>query len=174
MLSENQMEELVTPTVNTKAFYRKLPSVNGNETRFHWCGLFYCLSRVCVSVCVWLCVYLLWKVEGSDAQRPEAAEHGEEGQTQVVLRDHQREVALAVCVAEVIKGGVLGFKHIRFTPSNTFLPLNQESATWGSRATSGSVMWFFGFQEKCKHFEWKVLLSTFLHGIFNKKYLSST
>lgn len=64
--------------------------------------------------CWWdgnVCVYLLWKVEGSDAQGPEAAEHGEKGQTQVVLRDHQREVALAVCITEVINRWVLGFKH---------------------------------------------------------------
>lgn len=57
-------------------------------------------------------MYLLWKVEGSDAQGPEAAEHGEKGQTQVVLRDHQREVALAVGITEVINGWVLGMKGI--------------------------------------------------------------
>lgn len=57
--------------------------------------------------CVWDWKYLLWKVEGSDAQRPEAAEHWEKGQAQIVLRDHQRKVALAVCVAKVLDGWVL-------------------------------------------------------------------
>ena len=65
---------------------------------------------VCVCVCACLLAHLLRKVESSDAQGPEAAEHGEKGQAQVVLRDHQREVAFAVCIAEVINGRILGFK----------------------------------------------------------------
>lgn len=64
----------------------------------------------------WCCLcsgqrYLLRQVEGGDAQRPEAAEHGEEGQTQVVLGGHQRKTALTVHVAEVLHGRVLRVKH---------------------------------------------------------------
>lgn len=51
--------------------------------------------------------YLLGKIERSNAQRPETTEHGEESQAQVILRDHDGKVALAVCVTEVIAGGVL-------------------------------------------------------------------
>ena len=53
---------------------------------------------------VWLSVwrggvvcYLLGQVESSDAQGPETAEHGEEGQSQVILRDHQGEIGRASC-----------------------------------------------------------------------------
>lgn len=58
--------------------------------------------------------YLLRKIESGDTQRPEAAEHGEKGQTQIVLRDHQRKVAVTVRITEIINGRVLGFKQTTF------------------------------------------------------------
>lgn len=69
------------------------------------CQVTSCQFGTNVYVCV--CVYLLREVEGGDAQGPEAAEHGEKGEAQVVLRDHQGEVALAVAIAEVFYGRVL-------------------------------------------------------------------
>lgn len=40
------------------------------------------------------CAYPLGEVEGSNAQGPEAAEHGEEGETQVVPGRQREEVVL--------------------------------------------------------------------------------
>lgn len=42
------------------------------------------------------------QVEGSDAQGPEAAEHGEDAKAQVVPRGHHEEVVLALCVTGVV------------------------------------------------------------------------
>lgn len=42
------------------------------------------------------------QVEGGDAQRPEAAEHGEDAEAQVVPRGHHEEVVLALRVAGVV------------------------------------------------------------------------
>lgn len=55
-------------------------------------------------------VGLLRKIEGRDAQRPEAAEHGEKRQAQVVLRDHQRKVAVTVRITEIIDRRVVGVR----------------------------------------------------------------
>ena len=42
------------------------------------------------------------QVEGGDAQGPEAAEHGEDAEAQVVPRGHHEEVVLTLCVAGVV------------------------------------------------------------------------
>lgn len=39
------------------------------------------------------------QVEGRDAQRPEAAEHGEDAEAQVVPGWHHEKVVLTLCVA---------------------------------------------------------------------------
>lgn len=42
------------------------------------------------------------QVEGRDAQRPEAAEHGEDTESQVIPWRHHEEVVLTLCVARVV------------------------------------------------------------------------
>lgn len=42
------------------------------------------------------------QVEGRDAQRPEAAEHGEDTEAQVVPRRHHEEAVLTLCVAGAV------------------------------------------------------------------------
>lgn len=42
------------------------------------------------------------QVEGNDAQRPEAAEHGEDTEAQVVPWGHHEEVVLALCITRVV------------------------------------------------------------------------
>lgn len=42
------------------------------------------------------------QVEGCDAQRPEAAEHGEDTEAQMVPRGHHEEIVLTLCVARVV------------------------------------------------------------------------
>lgn len=42
------------------------------------------------------------QVEGRNAQRPEAAEHGEDAEPQVVPRGHHEEVVLTLCVTGVV------------------------------------------------------------------------
>lgn len=46
--------------------------------------------------------YLVGQVEGRDAQRPEAAEHGEDAEAQVVPWGHHEEIVFALCVARVV------------------------------------------------------------------------
>lgn len=47
-------------------------------------------------------LYLVRIVKGNDAQGPEAAEHGEDGQAQVVPRRQHDEVVLALAVAGAV------------------------------------------------------------------------
>lgn len=47
-------------------------------------------------------LYLVRIVKGNDAQGPEAAEHGEDGQAQVVPRGQHNEVVLALAVAGAV------------------------------------------------------------------------
>lgn len=42
--------------------------------------------------------YLMRQVEGRDTQRPEAAEHGEDTEAQVVPWGHHEKVVLTLCV----------------------------------------------------------------------------
>ncbi len=49
-----------------------------------------------------LCTYPLRKVESSNAQRPEATEHGEDSEAQVITRRDDDEVVLALTVAGAI------------------------------------------------------------------------
>lgn len=42
------------------------------------------------------------QVEGRNAQRPEAAEHGEDAEPQVVPRWHHEEVVLTLCVTGIV------------------------------------------------------------------------
>lgn len=42
------------------------------------------------------------QVEGCNAQRPEAAEHGEDAESQVIPWGHHEEVVLTFCVAGVV------------------------------------------------------------------------
>ena len=49
-----------------------------------------------------LSLYLVRVVKGNNAQGPEAAEHGEDGQTQVVSRGQHDEVVLALAVAGAV------------------------------------------------------------------------
>lgn len=42
------------------------------------------------------------QVEGRNAQRPEAAEHGEDAESQVIPWGHHEEVVLTFCVAGVV------------------------------------------------------------------------
>ena len=46
--------------------------------------------------------YLVGQVESRDAQRPDAAEHGEDAEAQMVPRGHREEVVLALRVAGVV------------------------------------------------------------------------
>lgn len=50
--------------------------------------------------CVW--PYLVGQVEGCNAQRPEAAEHGEYAETQVVPGRHHEKVVFALCITGVV------------------------------------------------------------------------
>lgn len=59
-------------------------------------------------LCEW--PYLVGQVEGGNAQRPEAAEHGEDAEAQVVPGGHHEKVVLALCITGVValqerKGG---------------------------------------------------------------------
>lgn len=47
-------------------------------------------------------LYLVRVVKGNNAQGPEAAEHGEDGQTQVVSRGQHDEVVLTLAVAGAV------------------------------------------------------------------------
>lgn len=47
-------------------------------------------------------LYLVRVVKGNDAQGPEAAEHGEDGEAQVVPRGQHDEVILALAVAGAV------------------------------------------------------------------------
>lgn len=47
-------------------------------------------------------LYLVRVVKGNDAQGPEAAEHGEDGEAQVVPRGQHDEVVLALAVAGAV------------------------------------------------------------------------
>lgn len=47
-------------------------------------------------------LYLVRVVKGNDAQWPEAAEHGEDGQAQVVPRGQDNEVVLAFAIAGAV------------------------------------------------------------------------
>ena len=70
--------------------------------------------------------YLVGQVEGGDAQRPEAAEHGEDAEAQVVPRGHHEEVVLALRVAGVVT--LPGEADGRTSVSRGLPP----SLTWGS------------------------------------------
>lgn len=48
-------------------------------------------------------LYLVRVVKGNNAQGPEAAEHGEDGQAQVVPRRDHDEVVLALAVAGAVR-----------------------------------------------------------------------
>lgn len=56
---------------------------------------------MCVRLCA--CPHPLREVKRSDPQRPEAAEHGEDGQAQVVSRGDHDEVVLALAVAGAVR-----------------------------------------------------------------------
>lgn len=45
---------------------------------------------------------LMGQVEGCNAQRPEAAEHGEDAEAQVVLWGHHEKVVLTLCITGVV------------------------------------------------------------------------
>lgn len=47
-------------------------------------------------------LYLVRVVKGNDAQGPEAAEHGEDGEAQVVPRGQHHEVVLTLTVTGVV------------------------------------------------------------------------
>lgn len=50
-----------------------------------------------------LCTHPLREVEGCDAQRPETAEHGEDGQAQVITRRNDNEVIFTLAVAGAVR-----------------------------------------------------------------------
>ena len=61
------------------------------------------------------------QVEGGDAQGPEAAEHGEDAEAQVVPRGHHEEVVLTLCVAGVVTlPGETGGRTRSFLLSSSF------------------------------------------------------
>ena len=60
-------------------------------------------SFSCDTVCVCMRPHPLREVERRDSQGPEAAEHGEDGQAQVVSRRDDDEVVLALAVAGAVR-----------------------------------------------------------------------
>lgn len=92
--------------------------------------------------------YPLGEVKGGDAQRPEAAEHGEDGQAQVVPRRDHDEVVLALAVAGAVRlrrGGGSRSAHLNSrttakdaaasTNSQGILPLSTHVQTLQSQLT---------------------------------------
>lgn len=70
----------------------------GQCKSLHLCPSLTCVSPsvVVTQDSVWAWSHLLGQVEGSDAKRPEAAEHGEDTEAQVISGRHQQEGVLTL------------------------------------------------------------------------------